>query len=99
MGRKHIGLLSPGRVRTAERRRQALNLRAAGADFRSIATALGISVAQAYNDVQSEMHEVTRESAEQVLAMDLARLDQLQASVWSAARNGDVQAVECVRKI
>jgi hypothetical protein len=99
MGKKHIGPLSPGRARTAERRRQALNLRAAGADFRSIANALGVSVGQAYADVQSELTEVTREAAEEVLAMDLQRIDQMQASVWADARAGDVQAVECVRKL
>jgi hypothetical protein len=99
MGKKHIGPLSPGRARTAERRRDALNLRAAGADFRSIANALGISLGQAYADVQSAMLEVTKEAAEEVLALDLQRLDQLQASVWAAARAGDVQAVECVRKL
>jgi hypothetical protein len=96
---KAVGPYAPARVRTAERRRQALNLRAAGADFRSIGAALGISVGQAYADVQTEMHAVTRESAEQVLAMDLARLDQLQAAVWADARSGDVAAVECVRRI
>jgi hypothetical protein len=99
MGKKSVGRLAPGRARTADRRRQALNLRAAGADFRSIANALSISVAQAFNDVQSEMHEVTREAAEEVLALDLQRLDQLQASVWAAARAGDIAAVNTATKI
>jgi hypothetical protein len=53
MGKKSVGQLAPSRARTAERRRQALQLRAAGADFRSIANALNISVGQAYADVQS----------------------------------------------
>ena len=99
MGKKHIGPLSPGRARAAERRRQALNLRAAGADFRSISNALGVSLAQAYSDVQTAVGEITKEAAEDVLLMDLQRLDQLQASVWAAARAGDVHAVNTATKI
>jgi hypothetical protein len=82
-----------------QRRRDALNLRAAGANFRQIADALGVSVAQAYADVQSEMHALTRESAEQVLTVDLHRLDQLQAAVWPDARAGNVQAIQAATKI
>jgi hypothetical protein len=99
MGRKHIGPLAPGRARTAERRKQALQLRAAGVDFRGIAAALNISVGQAYADCSSAMAEVTREAAEEVLALDLQRLDQLQASVWPAARSGDIAAVNAALKI
>jgi hypothetical protein len=99
MGRKHIGPLSPGRVRAAERRRDALNLRAAGANFRQIAESLGISVAQAYNDVSSAMAEVTRPAAEEALALDLERLDAMQMSLWPAVRSGDIQAVTAVTRI
>jgi siroheme synthase len=99
MGKRHIGSLAPSRVRAAERRRQALSLRAAGADFRAIATTLGVSLAQAYADVQTAVSEITKEAAEDVLLMDLQRLDQLQASVWAAARAGDVQAVNTATKI
>jgi hypothetical protein len=99
MGRKHVGPLALGRVRAAERRRQALHLRAAGADFRAIANALHISVGQAYADVASELREVTREVAEEVLSMDLTRLDQLQASVWADARSGDIAAVNAATRI
>lgn len=93
MGRKSIGPTAPSRVRTAEKRRQALQLRAAGADFRAIANALGVSVGTAYSYVQSELREITREPAEAVLAMCVTSLDQLQASVWAAARAGDISAV------
>ena len=91
--RKVGSRVAPGRVAATEKRRQALHLRAAGADFRSIANSLDISVSTAYKYVWTEMREITRESAEEVLAMDLQRIDQLQASVWAAARSGDLQAV------
>jgi hypothetical protein len=99
MGRKHVGRLAPSRVRAAERRRDALNLRAAGANFRQIAASLGISVAQAYNDVSSAMAEVTRPAAEEALALDLERLDAMQMSLWPAVRSGDIQAVNAVTRI
>lgn len=63
-GQKHRGPLAPGRARTAERPRDALNLRKAGASFREIANSLGVSVARAYTYCQEEMAAITRDAAE-----------------------------------
>jgi hypothetical protein len=99
MGRKHSGRATPARAGTAQRRRDALSLRAAGASFRQIADSLGISLGQAHADVVSELAEVTRPIAEEVLALDLERLDVMQVSLWPAVRAGDVQAVNAVARI
>ena len=44
-----------GRELAAERRIKALEMRKAGASYRQISDALGISIGQAHNDVASEL--------------------------------------------
>jgi hypothetical protein len=62
-------------VRRAERQAQALDLRAAGASFRQIAGALGISVSNAHGLVGDALDNVVRPSAERLLKLELHRLD------------------------
>ena len=74
---------------------QALELRMAGATYRKIATQLGYpNPGNAYRAVARLLTEHARESAEQVRAMELARLDRLLLAVWGKAAAGDVAAVD-----
>jgi hypothetical protein len=98
-GQKHRGPLSPGRVRTADKRRDALNLRKAGASFREIASTLGVSVARAYVYVQEELPAVTRDAAEELLSLELSRLDTMQMALWPAVKRGEVPAIREARGI
>jgi hypothetical protein len=43
--------------------------------------------------------EIVREPAEEVLRIELARLDEMHAGCWEAARSGDVQALDRALKI
>jgi len=74
-GRHKDSRASLARVRRAERQAQALDLRAAGASFRQIAGALGISVSNAHGLVGDALDNVVRPSAERLLKLELHRLD------------------------
>jgi hypothetical protein len=79
---------------------QALGLRASGATYRQIADALGLANAMtAWRLVQEESASAIRESAREILDLELTRLDRLQMAVWADAINGDHQAIDRVLKI
>lgn len=68
------------RIAAAERRVKALDYRKAGASYRAIARELGVSEAQAHNDVQRSLADLAAQqqaSAEELRALELARLDDL----------------------
>ena len=60
-----------------QRRRDALELRKAGVTYHGIGQKLGVSETQARKDVEQAIKNITREPAEQVLALELERLDRL----------------------
>lgn len=65
-------------ITAAERRRRALALRQEGKTFQVIADELGITRGGAYKSVQAGLMEVTekyRETADEVLVLELERLD------------------------
>jgi len=68
------------RENMADRQVRALRLRIAGASFRAIAREMGISVSMAHGDVMdalAELAEQQQANAEQLRALELARLDDL----------------------
>lgn len=91
-----------GRGRRSEalqRKAEALALRAAGLTYRSIGQRLGMTESGARKTVLSGLNELRREKAEQVLELELARLDRLQLAVWQRAICGDRAATLTVLKI
>ncbi len=85
-----------------ERRQRALELRKIGYDYRSIAKALEIDVKTAYKDVNKGLaaaKEHLRETAEEVLNIELQRLDAMQAAIMPKALKGDRAAIETVLKL
>jgi hypothetical protein len=98
-GTRKDGRASPARVRRAEKQAQALDLRAAGASFRQIAVALGISVSNAHGLVSDALDSIVRPSAERLLKLELHRLDQALMSIWTQVRQGDVAAVHAFLRI
>jgi hypothetical protein len=78
---------------------QALQLRASGATYRQIGDALGIDKQTAWRLVQEEAAQIAQETAREVLALELARLDRLQMGVWGDAISGDHKAIEVVLRI
>jgi len=91
---------SPAIVKAATRAREALELRKAGKSFSKIAEALGYGSSNgAYQAVKRELAELTRQPAEELLALEVERLDELFGALWEQARTGDLDAVEGTRKL
>ena len=82
-----------------ERMARALALRELGTTYESIATQIGVSTRQAYEDVQDALREITREPAESVLSVELRRLDAILYPMTQQARGGDQRAVDRVLRI
>lgn len=92
----------PVSLTKAERRVEALNLRAMGHDFRVIAKELGVSVKTAYYDVQEALRYLSqyeRVLAEDVRAMMLTRCDLLLAGLSDKAFSGDTFSVEAFLRV
>lgn len=86
---------SPAAVADAERRTRAVQLRKAGATFEQIAQQVGYSdKSAAYNAVQIALQHLEREPAEELLALELARLDEMQLALAQRVRNGDEKAIQ-----
>lgn len=88
---------SSGRLRAAQRRIQALELRKAGADYRSIGKALGISAQAAWRHVSialAQMRDVTAEQAAELRHVEFLRLEEATKAVYVRVRNGDVAAID-----
>lgn len=88
------------KLSAAEKRRYALELRIAGADYDQIAKLVGWrSKSSAWEAVDRALRELEKESAEQVRELELARLDKLLARWWPRALERDKDAVDRVLAI
>ena len=83
----------------AERKRNALELRLAGASYRDIADALQVSPATALQDCKEALADIPAQQADEMRTVELSRLDRLQRAVWPRAIKGDLQAVDRAIKI
>jgi hypothetical protein len=78
----------------------AQQLRLAGASWDEIAKALGYqSGSTAHTNVKRQLSNVAKASAQELMELDLERLDMLQLVVWRQARQGDLKAIDAVLKI
>jgi len=80
----------------------AHQLRLAGATWAEVAEALGYASAQsAHGAVANALDRAgqARQTATEMLDLELERLDMLQLVHWRAARQGDIKATEIVLKI
>ena len=91
---------SPRRLAAADKQRQALELRKAGATFHSIAQALGYATAQgALMAVEAGLRKTLQQPADELRRLDLERLDTLLLAVWPQARQASFGAIDMVLKI
>ena len=93
---------SKRRSKTAERSKQAVNLRIAGATFEQIGERLEISTPSAFGLVSRALlktRAATAESAETLRQMELTRLDAMQTAIWADAMKGDEQKIDRLLKI
>lgn len=81
---------------------KAYELRKAGASMGVIAQRLNISKATVHkyiNDTIKAYLEEAKEAHSSILAMELARLDDMYFSIWTKARSGDAKAIDTALKI
>jgi hypothetical protein len=77
-------------VQSAERRRQAVGLRLAGASYESIGHGLGISKQAAHKLVMGALEELAKRTAEDVAEMrqlELGRIDEILLALWTNRRD------------
>ena len=82
------------KIDQAQRARQVMQLRMAGASERTIASQLGLSPGGVHKIIVRELATVraeTGEAAEEARKLELERLDQLQAALWPDAIGIDAQ--------
>ncbi len=99
MARRREPKDSERRITAKERQRECLELRKAGLSYQAIADHLGYkSKSTPHDAVMDAIHEIIREPAEDVLALELMRLDELWLPQWAQARKGDPKAMAaCVK--
>lgn len=85
-----------------EREAEAVKLRESGASFEKIGKQLGVTTSGAYRAVARSLTRViaqTSESAAQLRALELQRLDKLLLALWPRASKGDDAAVDRVLRV
>ena len=101
------------RLTTAERRREVLRLRKAGATYEAVADTLrerhgaealpnGWGRAYAAKDVSRELQKlrsVNEETAEDLRALEVERLDRMLRGLWEDAADGDTDAVSAALRV
>lgn len=87
------------KVERATRKQEALSMRLAGVRIDQIAKTLGVHPATVYAWERASVRDIPREEADELRALELARLDALQRSVWADAMRGDTRAVDRVLQI
>lgn len=91
---------SPRLIKAREKSKRALEMRKAGAHYDVIAERLGYAdPSGAQRAVMAGLRELTREDAEDVRMLELARLDALWMSAYQKAVTGSVAHVGVLLKI
>ena len=93
--------VTPAKIAAAERQQKALEMKRTGATYQSIANALGYrnrssaadAVTRAFRDT------VSKETANEIRLIELARLDSMWIVLWPLALSGDLKAAidRCLR--
>lgn len=92
------------RVEVAERRAKIVQMRLAGMSHDAIARQLGIkggarAVSKDMTRALASAAKAQQESSEQLLDIEIKRLDRLMQALWPKALDGDVKAVEACEKL
>lgn len=93
---------SASRLIAAENRVKALDLRRRGWSYARIAQEIGVSRKRAWDYISEEMKalaELGEEKAEELVRLEMERLDELQNAIWDKAMRGDTKAIEASLKI
>ena len=100
MGQPHN--TRPDNLIAAERALQAMELRKHGFTYDAIGKEIGVTRQRAYQIVKNELEalrEECSEIAEDIVKIELERLDIMLVGAWPNATTGDVTAIDRVLKI
>lgn len=89
-------------IKTAERMAQVWEMRKTGASYTRIAKALGADRSTLRRQVRrhlDKLHAENMESANDVRALDLARLDDANTAIWAQVRQGNHGAIDRLIRI
>jgi len=89
-------------VRVTQHQATALEMRRAGLGYRAIAAKMGLSKSQTHRLVKDGLADAIEQVAgasDELRAEEVDRLDAVLASVWPAARRGNLGAVDRVLRI
>lgn len=86
-------------IEVAEKTREALDLKAAGASYATIAKHFDVSQRTVYRWIDEAIKEIPRESAEQWISIEIETLSKMQMGLWKQAVNGDTWAVDRILAI
>lgn len=91
---------SERRIEAVDRQRQALELKKAGVDYRTIASRLGYGgPSGAHKAVMTALKALVQEPAEALRTLELSRIDTMLLGVWPRARSGDDAAIATVLRL
>jgi len=93
---------SARRIQAAERQAKAVQMRMEGANYEAIGREIGTTAMGAHKAVTKWLDTVrnqTAETAAQMLTVELARLDELQSSLWQDAKAGKLPVIDRVLAI
>lgn len=89
------GMSAEQLVEQAEKQRQALELRKAGATFEQIAKQLGYANGGgAYKVVQAGLKALVQQPADEVRQLEVERLDAMLRALWPDAMSGKPQVID-----
>jgi hypothetical protein len=90
---------SPKTIALLRKQAGALNLRAQGYSYAQIAQHTGRPVNTIFRWVSESLDRLIREPSEQILRLELARLDDLQSICYQSAHHGDLGAIHMMLRI
>ena len=106
---RHRNVTDPPRLRrpgrreaVATRQADAIELRKRGASYRVIGKRLGISQTQAMRDCRRALAQIVvqrTETAQEMVTLELEKLDELELRSWIKLERGDMQAGSLILRI
>lgn len=86
-------------IQYRERRKKALELRMTGMTYEAIAKVLKIDDRNCRRDIIKAIKEIDREPSEEVLRLELMRLDVFLKAIYKKVEAGDLQAMDRAVKL
>ena len=82
------------RLTKAERMKQALQLRRAGATVPGIADVLGVNKSTISRDLQQAYKELYHEDAKQLVDLEVSRFEEAHRAIWPKVKQGHLGAID-----